>query len=358
MRAVVLLVLAGCYAPHPVPGGPCASDGTCPAGLECAAVTGTCELPGGASDAPVGPDLDASPVVDGCTPTGPELCGDGIDQDCDGTDPACAANDAPDGAIDVTSGGTFDGDLTYAHDDAGQLGCGSDGGRDLFYQVVLSSPEVFYFDTFGSSFGTVVRVLPGTACTTSTSMPPPCSDHACGGAQSQLALSLPAGTSCVIVDQHDGDTTGALVLHVKRAGRNATALPGGTQTITGDSCTGSNATQPGNNCVMGDSKTAKDVAYFFTACPSTTLHLDASTCVDATATHFDTVVYLRAAGSNQALACEDDDNSCVARPDRSDGHPDGSILTNVSAAGPNLFLLTVDGYNGACGAFELETNLQ
>jgi len=42
----------------------------------------------------------------------------------------------------------------------------------------------------------------------------------------------------------------------------------------------------------------------------------------------------------------------MARPgrsDRSDGHPDGSILTGVAANGPGLFWLVVDG-SGAAGS--------
>jgi hypothetical protein len=353
MRAAVVLVLVGCYAPHAVPGSPCASDGSCPDGLQC--VAATCVAPGTSDDAPVSTMPDAH-LVDGCTPSGPELCGDGIDQDCDGIDPACAANDAPGDAIDISAGGTFMADLTYAHDDVSQTGCSGDGGRDVFYKVVLSAPEVVYFDTFGSSFGTVVRVIAGSACT-ATGAVPACTAGACGGAQSQLAQSLPAGTSCVIVDQHAGDTTGALVLHVKRAGRDATPLAAGVHTMTGNSCSGANVTQPGNGCVINDSKTAEDVAYYFTACPAQTLTLDASTCADSTKTHYDTVMYLRAAGTNQSIACDDDSNTCTARPDRADGHPDGSIISG-SATGPNLFMLTVDGYDGACGVYQLDTNLQ
>ncbi|HET9988719.1 MAG TPA: hypothetical protein VFQ65_09365, partial [Kofleriaceae bacterium] len=71
---------------------------------------------------------------------------------------------------------------------------------------------------------------------------------------------------------------------------------------------------------------------------------------------FDTVVYVRQTGG-ASLACEDDDNTCAARTERPN-NPDGSILRGVPATGPGLFWLTVDGYNGQCGGYQLVTNLQ
>ncbi len=49
MRWLFLLGLAGCFAPQPVPGAPCAADGTCPSGLVC--TVNRCELPGAVADA-------------------------------------------------------------------------------------------------------------------------------------------------------------------------------------------------------------------------------------------------------------------------------------------------------------------
>ena len=58
MRVALLMVVAGCYGPKAQSGAPCASDGTCPTGLECRG--GTCVLPGELLDAPV-IDVDAEP---------------------------------------------------------------------------------------------------------------------------------------------------------------------------------------------------------------------------------------------------------------------------------------------------------
>src|SRR5262249_42293694 len=120
-------------------------------------------------------------LIDGCSPS-PEICGDGIDQDCNGSDAQCPANDAPAGAIDVTAGGAFTANLVAAHDDNGPGTCGAAGGRDVFYKVTLQAPQVYYFDTFGSNFDTVVRVFAG-ACTAVTGATPirGCGDDSCGG---------------------------------------------------------------------------------------------------------------------------------------------------------------------------------
>ena len=129
------------------------------------------------------------------------------------------------------------------------------------------------------------------------------------------------------------------------------------QTNTGDSCAnGTNATAAPATCVSNDDNTAKDLAYYFTVCPSTTMHLDATTCADPTQTHFDTVMYFNQQGG-ASLACEDDDDACGPRTERPD-KGDGSILRTVPATGPGLFWVTVDGYDGQCGGYQLVTNLQ
>ncbi|HET9989301.1 MAG TPA: hypothetical protein VFQ65_12310, partial [Kofleriaceae bacterium] len=306
MRSGVIVLLAACYAPHLGSGSPC-SEGPCPAGLVCSPASQTCELVA----------VDAASLAD--TPV--------VTHDSAALAPP--SNDTAGGAIDISAGGTFTADLTDAHDDAPNNGCGGNGGLDVFYTITLAANEVVYFDTFGSTFATDLRIYPGKACTSIANFSL-CNNAACGGAQSQLALQLPAGTSCIVVDQQAAETGTALTLFVKRGGRAGTRLGTGMQTLTGDSCAnGTNATNAPATCAPGDDNTAKDLAYYFTVCPSTTSHLDASTCADATQTHFDTVVYFRQAGG-ASLACEDDDNACAARTERPD-NPDGSILRGVPA---------------------------
>lgn len=348
MKWGLLVLVAACYAPHPPAGSPC-DQGPCPVGLVCSPASLTCELV--AVDASLAHDVTI--LIDGCTPA-PEICGNGSDEDCDGQDAPCPENDTAGGAIDVTAGGSFTANVAAATDDAPNDGCNGLGGRDVFYTVTVGAPEVYYFATFDSNFATAVRVFPGKTCGAIAGTPT-CTDHDCGGAQSQLAMQLPAGTSCIVVDQAADETHGALMLVVKRGHRPGTVLANGSHTMTGDTCNGTNASQPPNGCGDGDGNMAKDLAYYFTACPSETLHLDASTCADASQTHFDTELYVQPVGG-MTLDCNDDDDTCAARSERPD-HPDGSKLRDVAAAGPDLFWLTVDGYDGACGGYRLVTTL-
>lgn len=350
--AVLLGLIGACYAPDPQPGAPCDDVHPCPRPLLCAVSTSTCaraEL-----DATIDATPDAAidaPPIPGCTPMGFDTCGDGLDQDCDGQDKPCAVNDVAGGAIEITAGGVFTGDLLLAKDDAPERGCAAAGGRDLYYQIKLTAPEVYYLATFGSNFDTTVRVFPGVSCASLGNQQPVCSDDACGGSASQLAAELPAGTSCVVVDQNAAATAGALKLTVVRGGRAGSALPAGVQTLTGDTCTGADLTTSMCSDVGG-----KDLGYYFTVCPGVTSHVDATTCGDPTATHFDTVLYVRPAGGAN-LVCDDDGATCGPRTERPD-HADGSILADVATSGPGLFWLVVDGFNtSACGGFQLDTNL-
>ena len=286
-----------------------------------------------------------APLIDGCTPER-ELCGDGIDQDCDGDDPACAANDGASGAIDITAGGMVTADLRFAHDDVGANGCSGNGGRDLYYSVTLNAPRAYYFDTFGSSFNTVVRayakpcamVGAGTGARA-------CQNDSCGGTQTQLAVSLPAGQSCIVIDQDSAaDTTGMVNLKVMVGSRDGTALPSGMQMLTGNTSGATNIMDPVDvNCDSPGSG-GKDLAYFFTVCPAQTLLLDAETCTGAT---WDTVLYVRNGNTNQ-IGCNDD--ACGDLQSR---------ITNVSVGNGLFFWLVIDGFDsGHSGAYTLKTYLR
>jgi hypothetical protein len=334
------MVVMACYAPHPQAGGPCATGGTCPTPLVCSPATGTCELTSVDSSVIIDVPVDLPP---GCAP---EICGDGVDQDCSGSDALCPGNDGPSGAVDVTAGGTFPGDASAATDDVEPFGCGAAGGRDVFYTVTLAAPQVYYFDTFGSSFDTVIRVFDKACGNVGTGAnATACVDDACGGGKSQLAVSLPAGTSCIVVDQQSSAVIGgAIMLRVIRGGRDGRPLASGISSNTGDTCPLTNVTEPVDVNCDGPGSGGRDDALFFTLCPSQTLTLDADTC-NAT-TSYDSVLYVKRV-TGQQVGCNDD--TCGTQ----------SRITNVPISNASLFWLYVDGYDPSdCGPYQVDTNLR
>jgi hypothetical protein len=225
--------------------------------------------------------------------------------------------------------------------------CGSNGGRDVYYKIHLTSDEAIYLDTFGSNFDSVIRVFHGS-CTDGT---PPfttvCHDNACGGMQSQGVWDLGAGDNCVVVDQVDNTvTTGSLVLHVERGGRSGLPIRLGTP-VVGTTVGGTDQSTPPCDNVPGP-----DVGYHFTECPSVSETFTATTC-NATTTTWDSALYLRGPGINPNTKCNNDDPTpCASNA--------GSALTPAATAtGPHMFWVIVDsGAANTSGAFEIDTTVQ
>lgn len=346
-RWLAIALLGGCYAPKVEPGSPCDDESPCPSRLVC--VAGACER---ADQAAPDGGVDG-PTTASCVPSGPEICGDGIDQDCSGADEACPANDHPAQATDVTAGGTWRVDLMQQTDDLASLaapGCNADGGRDAFYQVTLTVPEVYAFHTFGSGFDTSLRVFAGTPCTavTGTQTPSTCNDDVCSGGESQLAALLPAGTSCIVLDQNHDATVGHAILAVIPGGRAGAPLPLGIAQLQGDSCTGTDL----NNSPGCEERDARDVAYWFLACPGAATTIDASTCGGMAGTTFDSVLAIRQAGGRQ-IACNDDDTGGTCPAGSA-----GAAIKGQTVRGPGLFWLVVDGFEDECGKYRLDTRLR
>ncbi len=86
LLAVASVVMAGCYAPSPATGVPCAAGGACPVPLVCDPATTTCELSLTSELPPDAAPPDAPPVVlpDAALPDGAMACGLNAPHDEDG----------------------------------------------------------------------------------------------------------------------------------------------------------------------------------------------------------------------------------------------------------------------------------
>jgi hypothetical protein len=331
-------LLVGCDSPTVHPGAPCGPGGACPGNLVCA-VDQTCQPPGVTPDA----SGDSSPI------------GDGPADSC--TTCAAPANDLPAGAIDISAGGDFTADLTYAHDDA-QRGsspdplCGGDGGLDVFYTIHVASSEVYYLDTFDSDFDTVIRVFHGSCAGGAAPSGTQCRNDAtsCNSVQTQFASTLTTGDNCVVVDGVDGTQTGhTLHLHVEPGGRTGSHISTSTvpssPSFMGDTTGLSNQSQA--SCAM---HVAPDRGYYLYPCPGQSISVTATTCNQTTATAgWDTVLY--ASGPAGELACTDDDGTNCSI---------GGGLSTISftATDAHLYWVVVDaGGDNEAGAYELDVSL-
>jgi hypothetical protein len=222
--------------------------------------------------------------------------------------------------------------------------------RRLFYEVTLAAPQVYLFDTLGSSFDTVIRVYPkacalvGTGGGTAT-----CIDDACGGTKGQVAVALSAGKSCIVVDQKtEAEPTGTVALRVVKGGRNAKPLASGVQVNTGDTCGATNSIEALSQNCDAPGNGGKDHAYFFTTCPGQILKLDADLC---RAPDWDPVLHVRRHSDNAQVGCNDD--SCGAGPEI-----ENVTITTAGTSG-GLYYLFVDGFDEQeCGPYTLDSNLR
>ncbi|MBL8600508.1 MAG: hypothetical protein JNK72_01145 [Myxococcales bacterium] len=243
------------------------------------------------------------------------------------------ANDRCNAAQELNLGqrqSTLSVNLTGANHDVDAL-CTSLSGADVYYRFTLTSRELVYADTFGTSFDTVLFFASG--CTTpmpsgTTAGDQTCNDDSvCGSLQSQVVALLNPGTYYLVVAGYSSNvgTVNIRFQHLP-AGNGAVSLlsagatnPSGTTSGTGSTseCAGSG---PENT-------------YWWRTCPADGGGtLSAQTCNRAS---WDTVLYLRNGdGSVVGSGATCNDDGCGTQ---------STISAGVSA-GAGLHTLTVDGY--------------
>jgi hypothetical protein len=172
-----------------------------------------------------------------------------------------------------------------------------------------------------------------------------CIDDACGGSKGQLAVALPSGKSCIVIDQKsDAEVNGNVALRVVRGGRDARPLLSGVRTNSSDTCSSTNTIDAIDMDCDSPGDGGKDHAYFFTTCPNQTLKLDADGCPEPA---WDPTLHVRRHSDNAQIGCNDD--TCGFGP----------TITNVNITGGTLYYLFVDGFDaGSCGPYTLDTNLR
>ncbi|WP_437531472.1 MXAN_6577-like cysteine-rich protein [Sorangium sp. So ce726] len=214
--------------------------------------------------------------------------------------------------------------------------CGSSNAPDMIYRFTAPENGLYIFDTFGSSFDTVLQIL-NQSCT-GTSLG--CNDNM-DGKQSRIALSLTAGQTVLVVVDGSGTSSGDYVLQVDRftgPGTCATAIHLGSAlslTRTGTTRGQPDAVRP--KCVSAASVTSPEAVFTYTA------RIGGTYTIDTIGSSFNTVLHVHTDGcGGTEQQCNDDLTDSRASRVKIDLAPNQTIT------------VVVDGYNGASGDFTLK----
>jgi hypothetical protein len=213
--------------------------------------------------------------------------------------------------------------------------CGGSGSAESTYSFTAPEDGTYVFDTFGSSFNTVLHIHDGSCSGVTLA----CNNDA-SGAQSRVSVDLTAGQTVVVVVDGYFSTSGSYVLNVSQfSGGGTCAAPidlGSTvpQIVTGSTTAQLDSTRPG----CGFSSGAPDTIYSFTAPEAGTYFFDTF------GSSFNTILHvLDGSCAGPALGCNDDA-----------GGPQSRL--NVDLAADQTVLVVVDGYSGGAGDYVLDVN--
>jgi len=215
---------------------------------------------------------------------------------------------------------------------------GCAGGADVFYRFTLTRRELVYFDTFGTSFDTQLRLHTNNCAMAVGS----CVDNSCSGSQSQLVATLDAGTYVLAVDGATG-ASGAFTLRAQHlpvgsGPVNTLASMSGTQTVMATTSGASGLTT-----ICGNGVGPEAVWWLATCADFAGGAFTAATCGGAS---FDTVVEQRSATRTPIALCDDDGCGRL------------STVTGMLPSGAGLHTVTVDGFGAMdAGAVTLTVTL-
>ncbi len=136
-----------------------------------------------------------------CSSPLPEVCGNGLDEDCNGVpDDGCAPIPGADSCEtpgELSDSADYTAEITAENTSDVALSCGGEGG-EVFFRFTLPSEQVVYLGTLESELDTVLAVLEGDGC---GGAPVGCAARSCGAIAlgAHYAARLPAGTYTVVV---------------------------------------------------------------------------------------------------------------------------------------------------------------
>jgi len=300
--------------------------------LVLAAVASVTALGGCGSVPPYHCDVDAECAGGMCAPGGAcafadPACSSGYSYDTSAGDLAGAcvaivAGDTPDRPRTLEERQTLD--VAQARDDYAPSCAASAHGRDVFFQVTIPERSRLYVDTFGSNFGVVIAVRPGTCATAKSELA--CGTASCSANLEQWSDIVQAGTYCVVADRaNDRDPGTTLVVRSFVGDPAPLGRPG---VNTGNTC--DDELWEGSCSEVG----APDTTWFVMSCVPATL--EASTC--ATDPQFD--------GDLQAYALDETEQACTY-----------SCAAQIRLTEPGAAWLVAEAFDTpSCGPFAVEIN--
>ncbi|WP_437590703.1 MXAN_6577-like cysteine-rich protein [Sorangium sp. So ce1000] len=213
--------------------------------------------------------------------------------------------------------------------------CGSSNAPDTIYRFTAPENGLYIFNTFGSSFDTVLQILNESCAGT----PLACNDNT-DGQQSRVTLQLAAGQTVLVVVDGRGTSSGDYVLQVDRfigPGTCATPISLGSElplTRTGTTRGQPDAVRP--RCSSASTSSCPETVFTYAA------PVGGTYVIDTIGSSLDTILHVHTAGCGGAeLKCNDDSGGS------------GTSKMEIELAARQIITVVVDGYDGASGDFTL-----